>query len=174
MQIKKLFYKYLFCALILLGTTSFTHPLKFTASLIDYDANTKSLKMECRVFIDDFENCINKKLAKDISISNLSKADKDAIQKYFEEYYHITVNGKKIPLKYKTSEVLKDYNVFAIKFSDNNLTMKKGDKLLIENTLFFEEFSYMQSNRITVRIPPFIAEDYFEATVGNYIIPIHL
>jgi hypothetical protein len=174
MQIKKLLYKSLFFALISLTTTSFKHPIKLTASLIEYEATTKSLKMECKVFIDDFEKSINKTLAKNINVSTLTKADKDGIEDYFEKYYNITVNGKKLPLKYKASEVMKEYNVLTIKFSENTITVKKGDKLLIENTLFFEEFGYLQSNRITIRIPPFITEDNHEATINNYSIPLNL
>jgi hypothetical protein len=75
-----------------------------------------------------------------------------------------------MPLKYKASEVLKEYNVLTIKFSEKAIKLNKGDKILIENTLFFEEFGYLQSNRITIRIPPFITEDNHEALLNNYSI----
>ena len=88
-------------------------------------------------------------------------------------HFNITYNGKILPLKYKGLEVLKEYNVVTIKFIENKLKIKKGDKILIENTLFFEEFGYIQSNRITVRIPPFITEENHEAIISNYAIPIN-
>jgi hypothetical protein len=149
---------------------SFKHPIKLTASLIEYDEKTSALSMECKVFIDDFEKSINKTLAKNINISALTKEDKSGIEDYFEKYYTITINGNKYLLKYKASEVMKEYNVLTIKFSKKVIKLKKGDKILIENTLFFEEFGYLQSNRITIRIPPYITEDNHEAVLNNYSI----
>ncbi len=168
---KTKFYKTLLLLGVVIFATSFKHPIKLTASLIEYDLNSTSLKTECKIFIDDFEKSINKTLTKNINLSDLTKENKTGIENYFEKHFNITVNGKILPLKFKASEVLKEYNVITIKFVDNKLKIKKGDKLLIENTLFFEEFGYLQSNRITVRIPPFIAEDNHEAVVNNYAIP---
>jgi len=168
---KKIANKTLLCLCIVILTTSFKHPIKLTASLIDYDVKNSSLKMECKVFIDDFEKSINKTLTKNINLSNLSKEDIKGIDDYFENYFTIILNSKALPIKYKSSEVLKDYNVFALKFSDNVVKIKKGDKLEISNTLFFSEFDYMQSNRMTIRIPPFIVEDNYESTINNYLIP---
>lgn len=156
------------CVWLLFG--SFKHPIKLTASLIEYDEKTNALRMECKVFIDDFEKSINKTLAKNITVTALSHEDKKGIENYFEKYYNITHNGNKLPLKYKVSEVMKEYNVLTIKFSEKIIKLKKGDKVLIENTLFFEEFGYMQSNRITIRIPPFITEDNHEAVLNDYSI----
>ena len=170
-RIERLVYKIFTIIVVVTFTTSFKHPIKLTASLIEYDTNTANLKSECKVFIDDFEKSINKKLVKNINLSNLTQEDKTGIEDYFEMHFNITYNGKILPLKYKGIEVLKEYNVVTIKFIENKLKIKKGDKILIENTLFFEEFGYMQSNRITVRIPPFIAEDNREAVVNNYTIP---
>jgi len=168
---KKIFHKTLLCLFIVIFTTSFKHPIKLTASLIDYDVKNSSLKMECKVFIDDFEKSINKTLTKNINLSDLSKEDIKGIDDYFENYFKITLNSKALPVKYKSSELLKEYNVFTIKFTDNVVKIKKGDKLEITNTLFFTEFGYIQSNRMTIRIPPFVVEDNHETTLNNYLIP---
>lgn len=172
-KIERFVYKILTIIAVMTFTTSFKHPIKLTASLIEYDTNTANLKSECKVFIDDFEKSINKKLIKNINLSNLTQEDKTGIEDYFEMHFNITYNGKILPLKYKGLEVLKEYNVVTIKFIENKLKIKKGDKILIENTLFFEEFGYIQSNRITVRIPPFITEENHEAIISNYAIPIN-
>ena len=172
-KIKSSILKIVLLTILIITTTSFKHPIKLTASLIEYDTNTANLKSECKVFIDDFEKSINKKLVKNINLSNLTQEDKTGIEDYFEMHFNITYNGKILPLKYKGLEVLKEYNVVTIKFIENKLKIKKGDKILIENTLFFEEFGYIQSNRITVRIPPFIPEENHEAIISNYTIPIN-
>ena len=172
-KIERFVYKILTIIAVMTFTTSFKHPIKLTASLIEYDTNTANLKSECKVFIDDFEKSINKKLVKNINLSNLTQEDKTGIEDYFEMHFNITYNGKILPIKFKGIEVLKEYNVVTIKFIENKLKIKKGDKILIENTLFFEEFGYIQSNRITVRIPPFIPEENHEAIISNYAIPIN-
>jgi len=162
------------CAVLFSVSFKEMHPIKLTASLIEYNPKKTSLRMECRVFIDDFENSINKKFTKNISVSNLSKEDIKYIEAYFEKYYLITVNDKKYPLRYKSSEIMKAYNVFVIKFSEDVVTINKGDQVCIENKLFFEDFAFMQSNRVTVRIPPFITENFFETTYKDFSIPINL
>jgi hypothetical protein len=155
-------------------TASFRHPIKLTASLIEYSPKTNCLKMECKIFIDDFEKSINKTLAKNIDTSNPSKEDINGIDDYINSYINLSLNNKTLNIKYKTSEIVKTYNVLLIKFEDINVKLKKGDKLLIENALFFEEFGYAQSNRITIRIPPFIAEDHYETTLDNYSFLLNL
>jgi MinD-like ATPase involved in chromosome partitioning or flagellar assembly len=76
MQItKRKIYKALLLVCVIIITTSFKHPIKLTASLIEYDTNTANLKSECKVFIDDFEKSINKKLVKiRIHKNNMSNA----------------------------------------------------------------------------------------------------
>ncbi len=142
---------------ILISLSSFSHPLKMTASIIKYNVNEKKLSMECNVFIDDFENSINETLNKKIDVSNLTKADKEEIEKFFAKYYTININGNKIPFKYSSFSILKAENVLKVKFYKNKIKLKKGDKFKIMNTLFFKDFGIQQTNRITVQIPPFIS-----------------
>ncbi len=164
----------LLSVLFLFGSFKNTHPIKLTSSLIEYNSKTTSLRLECRVFIDDFTYSINSTFTKNINLSNLSKEDKKGIEDYFEKYYPITINDHRFPLKFMESKVLEEHNVFILKFSQDVLPIKKGDQLCIENTLFFEEFEFLQTNMITVRVPPFIGENYFEATFDNYSLPIDL
>lgn len=162
------FFIYLITLIITLGVISSKHPIKLTATLIEYKPESKMLRVECKVFIDDFENSINKLLAKDINVNNLSKEDKEGIEEYFGQNYKITINDAIFPLKYMESEVIKEANVFSIKFEPKIIQINKGDRLFVANTLFFTEFGYKQSNRITFRIPPYITEENFESTLKNY------
>ena len=148
--------------------SSFKHPLKLTASLIEYDNKTGNLRMECKVFIDDFQTSINRRLTKDIDLYNLTKEDKIIIEDYFNRYYSIILNESKLSFKYKSSEIQEDYNVVTIKFAKTNMPIKKGDKFLIENILFFEDFGFSQSNRVTLRIPPFLKEYNYQTNVNEY------
>jgi hypothetical protein len=126
--------------------------------------------MECRVFIDDFEYSINQTLTKDINISNLTKEDKKAIKEYFKKYCSVKINEISYALKYSSVEVMKEYNVVTIKFEPQKIAIKKGDKLIISNTLFFKEFASMQANRITIRMPPFFNEANYQTTINDFTI----
>lgn len=168
-------YKILILFGILLFSTSLksAHPIKLTASLIEYNSETNSFRMECRVFIDDFENSINSSLTKNINVSNLSQEDKKGIEDYFKKHYTITINDKVYPLKYQESEILAEYNVFCIKFSESDLKIKKGDQICIKNKLFFDEFGFLQSNRVTVRMEPFVTKNY-QTTFEDHSIILNL
>ncbi|WP_109299377.1 DUF6702 family protein [Aquimarina sp. AU474] len=161
---------------VLFFSTSFVnpHPIKLTSSLIEYNLKTSNLTMECRVFIDDFVFSINDTFTKNINLKNLSPEDKKGVENYFERYYKISINDKLYPLKYTSSDVMEKHNVVSFKFSKNVPVIKQGDQICIENTLFFEEFGFLQSNKITVRVPPFITENYFEVTTLDEPIPLNL
>jgi len=157
--------------LILLFTVliqlSFTHPLKLTASLVEYNPDKKTIRMECRVFMDDFKKSIHSLILDDIDITNPTEEDKKRIEVYFNKYYKISINEKKIPLVYKDFEIKEKYNVITYKFLDQDIDIKKGDKLLIENTLLFKDFGYVQSNIIAMQFPPFFLENSYETTMTN-------
>ncbi|MEM6525300.1 MAG: DUF6702 family protein [Bacteroidota bacterium] len=143
-------------SLVLLVSSSFTHPLKLTTSLIEYHHEKSILYIQCRVFLDDFENALHKK---DMKSSRPVMEDKDEIEHYFNEFYDIELTGRKLYLNYESSDVFLANNVLVLKFSITNLQIAEGDQLLIENRLFFADFGSQQSNRMTIRIPPYLSED---------------
>ncbi|RNC86249.1 MAG: hypothetical protein ED556_08090 [Winogradskyella sp.] len=160
----KLFFSFLLLSAFLFASLS-SHPLKLTASEIKYDEKTKSIRVDCRVFIDDFAPVINKTLFDRLENSNITEDDKLAIQNYFAFNYRISINGKVLPFKIKDYKV--QSNVMNIEFAKNYITLKKGDKLYIENNLLFEVFGPMQTNWVTLRIPPFIPKGSFESQIES-------
>ncbi|SNR13892.1 DUF6702 family protein [Tenacibaculum jejuense] len=145
---------------ILFTFSSFTHALKITSSLIEYNANEKKLRVECKVFIDDFL----RSLGKVINVNNLKERDISDIENYFKEFYVVEINGKRFPFNYESSQVHKVFNVLTIKFSKTNFNVKKGDQLKLKNTLLFNVFGFVQSNRMELRFPPYFKSLYFETT----------
>jgi len=150
------------------------HPLKLSASLIEYNQGAKSIRMECRVFIDDFERCINPTLPSNINVFDLGPTDQEGIENYFSKNYLIEVNGERIPLEYQSSEVNKAYNTLTIKFSETPLSLKKGDKVWVKNTLLFEKFRYSQVNRITLHLSPLLEEHNHPAEIGYETVTLTL
>ncbi len=153
---------------ILLLFSSFDHPIKLSASLVEYDTDSAILRMECKVFVDDFENCINKRLTKNIDFNELTHEDRLIIEDYFKTNYNIKVNTKKLDLSLIGTELQEAYNILIVRFMTNKINLKKEDNIKIENTLFFDEFGDLQSNRVTLRMPPFFKEKNFISSAYNY------
>lgn len=146
---------------------SFSHPIKLTSSIIKYNSETKVIRMECKVFIDDFAPAIGPNLENRINDKSLTKDDLLRIENYFKTNYKIFIDGKKLLLtidKYKVAN-----NVMTLSFSSTYITLKKGDKLNIENELLFEKFPDLQSNWMTIQIPPFLPNYNFESKFDNYL-----
>ena len=150
------------------STSSMGHPLKLSASLIEFDPEGKTLRMECKVFRDDFERSLDSVL-KGIDPNTIKKHEKaKIIETYFNQHYVITYNNKVLPLQLETSKYLRDFNVLVFRFKPHAMTIKEGDTLTIKNTLLFAEFGYAQTNRVAVRIPPFSIKDGHVTTIADY------
>ncbi|MDG1160840.1 MAG: hypothetical protein P8M76_02080 [Flavobacteriaceae bacterium] len=146
---------------------SFSHPIKLTSSIIKYDKETKVLSMECKVFVDDFAPAIDQALEHRINNKTLTKDDLSRIEDYFITNYKIFIDGEKLPLAIDQYKVAN--NVMTLSFSSIYITLKKGNKLNIENELLFEKFPDLQSNWMTIQIPPFLSNYNFESKFENYI-----
>ena len=157
-----------FLGALLAPLTSIGHPLKLSASLIEFDPEGKTLRMECKVFRDDFERSLDSVL-KGIDPNTIKKDEKaKIIETYFNQHYVITYNNKVLPLQLETSKYLRDFNVLVFRFKPHAMTIKEGDTLKIKNTLLFAEFGYAQTNRVAVRIPPFSIKDGHVTTIADY------
>ena len=84
---KLLFISLFVCNTSLISST-YTHPIKLTSSQIKYDVKSKSVRLECKVFIDDFAPAISSSLLTTINQgANLTEGDKQRIENYFIEKY---------------------------------------------------------------------------------------
>ena len=146
---------------------SFSHPIKLTSSIIKYDKETKVLSMECKVFVDDFAPAIDQALEHRINNKTLTKDDLSRIEDYFITNYKIFIDGEKLPLAIDQYKVAN--NVMTLSFKSTHIIFKKGDKFSIENELLFEKFPDLQSNWMTIQIPPFLPNYNFESKFENYI-----
>ena len=153
----------------LLPSKALSHPLKLSASLVEYDPRQKTFRVECKVFADDFDHSLFTSVLKGVDRSKLTAADKKrAIEDYFESFYSVRVNDTSVPLKLASTEMLRRHNVLVVRFKETKLPIKRGDTLEIRSILFFKDFGPAQTNRITVRIPPFDIDDGHVATMLEY------
>ncbi|GAB1309161.1 hypothetical protein KH5_18440 [Urechidicola sp. KH5] len=149
----------------LLFFSSFSHPLKLTSSLIKYDVKSKEVTIECNVFIDDFAPVFSDTLEDKINSKSITTSDKEAIENYFKNHFKIVINEERLGFKFD-SYMVRD-NVMSIKFKEHIITINKGDEIYIENELLFDEFLDLQSNWITLRMPPFIKNSNFECNIES-------
>jgi hypothetical protein len=98
---------------------------------------------------------------------NLTKDDLSRIEDYFISNYKIFIDGEKLPLAIDQYKVAN--NVMTLSFKSTHIILKKGDKFSIENELLFEKFPDLQSNWMTIQIPPFLPNYNFESKFENYI-----
>lgn len=50
-------------------------------------------------------------------------------------------------------------------FCETPATLKKGDNILIENSMFFEMFGEIQSNWVNLSFPSIMEEDHFQNNI---------
>ena len=97
----------------------------------------------------------------------LTKDDLVFIEQYIVSKYKIFLNGERVSLQlesYKSKE-----NVLTSYIAIENISFKKGDVLRIENELLFEVFTDLQSNWMTIKMPPYISNAAFESNIDNSI-----
>ena len=126
-------------AVSLMPAKARAHPLKLSASLLQYDENEKTLRMECKVFVDDFERSLRNSVLKNVDRSKLEQSDEErVIDEYFQRFYRIKLNDQPVALKVVSTTPLRRQNVLVLRFEASELEFKHGDILEIKKLLFFE------------------------------------
>jgi len=146
-------------------SSSTNHPIKLTSSEIKYNSKTKDLRVECKVFMDDFAPAISSSLLTSLNQSSLTNDDKKGIENYFTEKYKISINNNNFTWKIENFDI--SNNVLSLIFCNHDVTIKKGDQLKIENSLLFEVFGEVQSNWMTIVFPPQIRNYNFESVIED-------
>ena len=164
------------CAVLLTLLSTLTpsaassHPIKASASLVEYDDVKKAIRLECKVFIDDFQRSLMNSVLKGKDPSTVSRKDRPRlVEAYFDKFYSIKHNGTRIRWEVVDLVPLRKQTVLLIKFRQVPLKIKPGDNLHILNTMFFRDFGPAQTNRIAVRIPRFGISDGHVATIRNHV-----
>ena len=160
---------FVFLVGLLSPSVASSHPLKLSASLIDYDPGQQGIRVQCKVFMDDFQLSLINSVLKGRDPRKVRKEDRPRlIEEYFDIFFHIQHNGRKLPWKVQSLTPLYKENVLVIRFKWMAAKLAKGDTLALRNTMFFRDFGYEQTNRMVVRIPSFGIEDAHAATIRDF------
>lgn len=126
-------------------------PHKFYLSVteIEYKKDKKDLQIISKVFIDDFQNVLEKRYEESITLSKDEESGpvKELIQKYLKSKLHIYVDGKEVALKYLGKKYDKDQLVLFIE--GENLEPFK--EISITNAILIDLFED-QKNVVNVKV----------------------
>jgi hypothetical protein len=114
------------------------HKIHVSLTNIVYKQEKKILQITTRLFIDDFENALNKKFNKTIELNTDRKTkniDK-LINEYISENLEIKLNSNNIKLQYLGKEYEQD--IVYIYFEIENIN--DFNKIEVKNTCLFELF----------------------------------
>src|SRR6187549_1491546 len=95
------FYKYLVVfALITVGTI--THPVFVSVTEIEHNLSTRTLRVSCKVFIDDLETALrqNYSIKIDLADAKLKTAMNPLVDRYIKKHLSIIADERQVNLQF--------------------------------------------------------------------------
>ncbi len=101
---------------VLTSSKVIAHEYHLSVTEINYKAESQSLQIMTRVFIDDFENVLRKRFNDDIRLVKDAEEGpvKKVIERYLGQKLHLKSNGKEHQLKYLGKEYDNDQVILYI------------------------------------------------------------
>lgn len=129
----------------LIFTLSGFHPFHITVTELIYKEDDKAVQIMHKIFVDDFEQTLNKAYGVNLDILALSntKSIDSLVSDYLSKKFTVTINGKKEEVVYLGSEL--EENVLWCYQEIYKVRRPKTFK--ITNEIMFEEFDD-QSNLV--------------------------
>lgn len=129
--------------------TSIMHKYYLSVSEIEYKAESKSLQITTRVFIDDFQDVLNKRYGQsaDFTKENGIAENKNLIEKYLTGKLIIKTDNQLVELEYLGGEIEGDQLVLYIEGTE----VENFRKILVTNLILTDLYSD-QKNVVHVQI----------------------
>jgi len=121
------------------------HPFYVSISDLVYKEDTKSVQIMHKVFVDDFEQTLNKHYNVNLDIlamKNTAEID-EMLEDYYSKRFSVEIDGKLQEITYIGSEL--EENVLWI--YQEIYKVRKPNRFKITNTVLFDEFD-TQSNLV--------------------------
>lgn len=138
--------------LVIFASLSFkATPHKFYLSVteIEYKPEKEDLQIVSRVFINDFEDVLEKRYGAEISLSEEKEKGpvQKLIQKYLNTKFHILIDGKPIEIQYLGKKYEDDQLVLFLE----GVHLKPFKKIAVTNAVLTDLFDE-QKNVVNVKI----------------------
>ena len=129
--------------------TSIMHKYYLSVSEIEYKAESKSLQITTRVFIDDFQDVLNKRYGQsaDFTKENGIAENKNLIEKYLAGKLIVKTDNQLVDLEYLGGEIEGDQLVLYIEGTE----VENFRKILVTNLILTDLYSD-QKNVVHVQI----------------------
>lgn len=129
--------------------TTIMHKYYLSVSEIEYIAESKSLQITTRVFIDDFQDVLNKRYGQsaDFTKENGVAENKNLIEKYLGGKLIIKANNQLVDLEYLGGEIEGDQLVLYIEGAE----VENFRKIMVTNLILTDLYSD-QKNVVHVQI----------------------
>ena len=127
-----------FFLLLIFPIMAFTNAHKFYLSVteVNYAANQNSLQITTRLFVDDFQNVLQKRYSKDLTlIKGENKArDNKYISKYFKEKLQFSIEEQDLKMNFIGKRYEDDLIIcyFEINNVENFKTIQISNSLLLD------------------------------------------
>ncbi len=126
----------------------FLHPVHVSVTEVEYSEKNKSLQITFRIFIDDLELSIQKKLNQeslDLLEPKNGMTTNQLVSAYLNEHFKIKLDGKQAKIKYLTHEI-EDLAIICYLEIEN---VRKIKSLEVTNTVI-QEIHADQSNLVHI------------------------
>lgn len=137
-------------SLPLLSFAPTAHKFYVSITKIEHNTQENSLQIISKIFIDDLEDVLQARYAKDLSLDSTNKDEsiETTLETYLRKKIKIKVNGQEVQFNY----IGKRYDIDALDFFLEIPEVTSLKKLEITNQVLFELFPEQQ-NIIHVKTP---------------------
>lgn len=143
------------------------HPIKMSLVHIQYNPETESVSIECRVFGDDLVLAIQEETSHKIKISNWNMEEEETVNSFMQNHVEVRFGKKLLNLDYTDIDYNASNNVISFFYRFSSISIKSGDKVSMKNDLFFKQFDFAQTNIFQLEIPQ-IHESNITCDKNNY------
>lgn len=140
---------FVFLLVLAFGIMSFAHKFYVGIFQVNYASDKKMLQITTRIFVDDLNNALGKKYRRKFYLGekSASAAEVSDMNKYVQEHFRISVNGKTLPLEYRSFEM--ENNVLIGYYRITSVESVKS--LHVTNKILFD-YVTEQQNIIQTRV----------------------
>ena len=159
--------KTLLALIYLLPLLVMSHPIKMSMLYVEYKPESKSLVVECRLFGDDLTVAIEEEMGRKINLGYWGDTEQELVNSFIEKHVNIRFGSRVCNLQFYDYEYNRSNNLVTLRYEFNAIALQVGDKVVLTNSLFFKQFSYMQTNILQIQIPK-VAETTVECSMNDY------
>lgn len=132
--------------------TAGAHPIHASICELNYSEKDAAFQVSVKIYIDDLGAAMNKEGYPALNLGSTSENEltQEYLASYLDKYFTITLNGKKLVLKFVGKELSDDFLAVWC-YIEFPATVSKGQKCTISNRILLDLYSD-QRNIMDIRM----------------------